>query len=88
MEIQQITRYKLEGKEFDSLPKVKTEIENRIGAIIDKMDATLNSKQRLNILKALVKDKSALAKLLTVTFEIEPKEYGQMKSEVINILDL
>ena len=84
MEIKEITRYKFDGMEFDSLPKVKTEVENRIGKIIDKVPL-LSFKQRLDLLHVLSNNKSELSKLLSVTFQTDTSE---LHNTIINILDL
>lgn len=84
MNIQEITRYKFQGKEFDSLDKVKTEIENRIGSIIENADVTLNPKQKLNLLKAIIDNKKDLANLLTVTYDVHSSLTGYQEK---NILD-
>lgn len=82
MEVITITRYKFDGKEYDSIPKVKTEIENRIGAIIDKMNLPL--KARLKMLEVIVSHKAELCKLLEVTHEFHTSEGYKEK----NVLDL
>lgn len=83
MEIQEITRWRFDGKEYNTVDAIKTEIENRIGKIIDYSDVTLNPKQRLNIHKAICENKTELRKLLSVTFDQNPNEGGKE----INILD-
>lgn len=85
MEIIEVTRYKFEGVEYPSLAKVKTEIENQLGAIIDKMDVNLTPKQRLNILAAMTKDKKQIVKLLTVEFN---NASNDLQGDYKNILDL
>lgn len=84
MEIETITRYKFDGVEYDSIDKVKTEIENRIGKIIDYSDVTLTPKQKLNIHKAICEHKKELKKMLNVTFNREP---NTLQGDWINILD-
>lgn len=86
MEIQTITRYKFDGKEYPDLMAVKTEVENRIGAIIDKIDVRLTPSQALNLLKIVTEDKDQLRKLLDVTFTIEGERFNQDQDK--NILDL
>lgn len=84
MEIQPITSYKLNGTEYKSLKAIKTEIENKIGAIIDYSDVTLTAKQKLNLLAAIIKNKQELMFLLNITFDPDPHN---MQSKHINILD-
>lgn len=83
MEIKTITRYKFDSKEYNSLSEIKTDIENRIGKIIDYSDVTLSPKQRLNIFNAIIENKAEINRLLTITFTTEGEEYQDK-----NILDL
>jgi hypothetical protein len=69
MIFKQITTYKFDGKIFNSIKEVQVEIENRLGAIIDKMDPTLNSKQRLNILNSIINNRETIKILLNVCDE-------------------
>ena len=83
MDVIEITRFKFDGKEYDSPAKVKTEVENRIGKFIDESDPTLTPKQRLNILAMMEKNKIAIANLLTVSYEFHSSTGYQTR----NILD-
>jgi hypothetical protein len=85
MEITEITRYEFDGKEYKTLQAIKTEIENRLGVIIDKCDIPLSSKQRLSILKVFITNKESLEYLLGITFTVETSEYSEVTK---NILDL
>lgn len=86
--VKQITRYSLDGQEFTTLDKVKTHIENKLGALIDKLSQSLveplKPSQRLELFNAIVKDKAVLVELLTVEYE---KEIDWQYTETINILD-
>lgn len=84
MDITEIKRYKFDDKEYKDLPAVKTEIQNRIGEIIDYSDVTLTPKQKLNLFKAIVKYKGVLRNLLNVTIPIVEDSTWNDK----NILDL
>lgn len=86
MEITPITIYKFNGKKYRNLAAIKTEVENRIGAIIDYADMTLTPKQKLNLLKAIANKKAELHKLLDITFTIE--SVSAMSDYDKNILDL
>lgn len=85
MDIEQVTSYKFNGKEYRNLAAIKTDIENRIGEIID-CDVTLTPKQKLNMLKAIVTNKAKLHSLLDVSFTIEDGKFGIYQTK--NILDL
>lgn len=69
MIFKQITTYKFDGKIFNSIKEVQVEIENRLGHLIDRMDPTLNSKQRLNILNHIINNREAIKILLNVCDE-------------------
>jgi len=87
--IKTMVRYQYEGKEFNDLSKVKKEVENSIGAIIDQFDLPsirLTPKQRLHILEVISNNKKGLRALLNVTFEVEGDHFGQDYNK--NILDL
>lgn len=87
MEIKTITRYKFDGVEYENLNAVKTKVENRIGAIIDKLcNPPLTSKQRLQIFEVIAKKHVELSKLLNVTFTIEGPTFNSAEDK--NILDL
>ena len=81
MEIQEVIRYKYEGKEYNSLKEVRTEVENRLGAIIDKISPPLTFKQRLAILETLVNNKDEIKALLDVEYFSEAAECNR------NVLD-
>lgn len=85
MEIKTITRYKFDGKEYDLLPAIKTELENRIGKIIDSVEPPLTAKQRLALLKVIIKNRNELVKCLTVTYDAEP---DTLHGDNRNILDI
>lgn len=86
--LKQITRYSLDGQEFTTLDKVKTHVEDRLGSLIDKLSQSLveplKTSQKLELFKAIVKDKALLVELLTVEYE---KEVNWQHTETINILD-
>jgi len=85
MEIQRIEVYRLYGKEYRSIKDIQTDIENKIGRIIDSFDVTLTPKQRLNILAGMVKNKMEIVKLLSV--EIDQSD-DPMYRNMENILDI
>jgi hypothetical protein len=93
--IQTIEKYKFEGKEFDSLQKVKTHIENEIGTkIIDEITKVCppqKFKDVPNILEVLTKkeNRDLLLKYLNVEFEKKiPYANSFQDTESINIFDL
>lgn len=86
MEIKTITRFKFDGKEYDNLPKVKTEVENRIGTILDQLNPRLTPKQAIQMLEIIVREKAKLHDLLNVTFEVEGET--ALSGYDKNILDL
>jgi hypothetical protein len=69
-QIEQVTRYKFNGKEYKTLNKIKQEIEDDLGKIIDSMDVTMTPRQKLNIFNTLVSSKSQVIKLLVVLQEL------------------
>jgi hypothetical protein len=69
-QIEQVTRYKFNGKEYKTLSKIKQEIEDDLGKIIDSMDVTMTPRQKLNIFNSLVSSKSQVIKLLAVLQEL------------------
>lgn len=85
MEVKRIEKYQYKGKEYKSLQDIYTELQNGLGVIIDRFDVTLTPKQKLNILKGIVKDKKTLIGLLSVEIDNSDNSlYGDFK----NILDL
>lgn len=85
-EIVTITRYKFDGKEYNSLNAVKTAVEDRLGAIIDKFSYNLSAKEKLNIMKIIIDNKAELRNLISITFTIEGERFNQDQEK--NILDL
>ena len=90
--IQQITKYKFDGKEFDSLQKVKDHVQNEIGTkVIDKITKVCppqKYKDVQNILDVLTSTevRETLLKYLNVDFEKQIDVFPY--SEQINIHDL
>ena len=94
MKIKAITKYKFDGKEFESLKEVKEELHNIIGLeVLDTINrkVNLNHKDLFVLLDILCTPevRKALLKTLNVTYEItEEDEHGNEDTETINILDV
>jgi len=82
--IELITRYRFDGKEFNSLPDVAKYIENEIGKIVDT-PLGLSIKERLAVFEALVKHRKRLTMLLSAEFDREPDE---LQGDTKSIFDL
>lgn len=82
-----VTKYKWNGVEYDSLSAIHQEIENRIGKIIDRIDHTLNHKQKLNIYDAIVNNRDALVELLTVQVEMDEDSLQGDTQNILSITD-
>lgn len=85
MEIYTITRYRFDGKEYDSLKSVRRQVEYEIGAIIDSASRPIAPKDRLDIFDSLIKNHKRLRTLLSVEYT---REGGDIQPEVVNILDM
>lgn len=88
--IKTVERYKFDGKEYTSLAKVKTEVENRIGGVVDEVinrHPEAPNKLRLALHEYLQKPqvRELLTGLLNVEFVVE--EHA-IHTETKNILDL
>jgi len=83
--INKIERYAYNGKEYRTLPQVKTAIENELGALIYDIDVTLTPKHRLHILMSLIENHDVYSKLLTNTVDISD---DNMYSDDKNIFDI
>lgn len=51
--IQKVEKWKYRGTLYDSIGKVREEIENELGSLIDNIDVVLGPRERLAILKNL-----------------------------------
>jgi len=83
--INKIERYAYNGKEYRTLPQVKTAIENELGSLIYDIDVTLTPKHRLHILMSLIENHDVYSKLLTNTVDISD---DIMYSDDQNIFDI
>lgn len=87
-EIEIVTKYKLDGVEYASTDKLKSHVENELGALIDKMSQSmatpLTTKQRLELFAGLVANKDQLKWLLSIDL---PKSDNWDNNEFTNILD-
>ena len=83
--INKIERYAYNGKEYSTLPQVKTAIENELGTLIYDIDVTLTPKHRLHILMSLIENHDVYSKLLTNTVDISD---DNMYSDDKNIFDI
>lgn len=89
LQIKKITKYVLNGVEYNSLLAVQTKVENDLGSLIDKMSQSLvnpiNSSDKMKVFEYLVLHKDALKALLSI--ELDQSDDWQTE-EIINILDL
>lgn len=85
MDIQRIEIYKLNGKEYRKLKDIKTEIENNIGNIIDKVCPLLTPKQKLSLLQVIIDNKKELVKNLSITINMNEDNF---QGDSQNILDI
>ena len=83
--INKIERYVYNGKEYRTLPDIKTAIEGALGALIDDIDITLTPKHKIHILMSLVNNHDVYSKLLTTTVDISD---DNMYRDDKNILDI
>lgn len=94
MKIEAITKYKFDGKEFESLKDVKEDLHNTIGLeVLDVINrkVNLNHKDLFTLLDIICSPKvrKALLKTLNVTYErVTDCENGHEETEIINVLDL
>ena len=70
-EIQTVVTFELDGATFASLEKVKTHVENQIGAMIDKVNPRLTPSQALHMLHLITGNHAVLSDLLSITLEPE-----------------
>lgn len=87
MNIREVTTYHVDGKEFPTLQKARTHIENEIGRIVDSI-GPFHPKERLDIFNTILAQRERLVSLLTTTYENEDPEAFLGAIEHRNILDL
>ena len=85
MGIYAITRYRFEGKEYNSLKSVRIQVENEIGAIVDSASVPIAPRDRLAIFEAIAKNRKRLQALLSVEYT---RGEDDIQPEAVNILDL
>lgn len=89
--IKTVERYVFDGKEYTSLAKVRQEVENRIGGVVDdffNQHPEAPVKLRLALHEYLQKPqvRELLTGLLNIEFTVE--DYATRTDETKNILDL
>jgi len=89
--IKTVERYIFDGKEYTSLAKVRLEVENRLGGVVDdffNQHPEAPAKLRLALHGYLQKPqvRELLTELLNVEFTVE--DYATRPDEAKNILDL
>lgn len=95
MEIETVTRYKYDGKEYKSLKEIKEVIHNIIGEeVLDPINRVCPPEQHKNFIKLLdllckPEIREVLMKCYNVTFEEEDDEFHHNgRTTTINILDI
>jgi hypothetical protein len=86
-EIKRKEYFVLHGEEFSSLRKVHTDVENRLGAVIDTFDVTLTPAQKLKIMAGMVHNKNAIKDLLSVDVDMNTNP-NDIQVDLHNILDI
>lgn len=79
------TIYMFEAKPYKSLTDVAGEVENRLGAIVDKLPGNFGAGERLKVYDWLVANKNDIKPLLDVTIDFSD---DSLYSDDRNILDL
>lgn len=79
MRLQTVTRYAIDGKEFDRIKDAEKHIENRIFAHIQKGTAYAGagsepSKMRLELMAYILAHRADIAALLTADLSIEEED--------------
>lgn len=85
MIIEQITRYRFDGKEFDSLRDVGSYIENEIGKVIDSTPNRIARTDALAVYDVLVKNRTRLIKLLSAEFYTDPDDLQPEKRSIFDL---
>lgn len=85
MQVTQKEIYVFDGKEYQNIPKVQEEVENRLGAIVDKLPGDFGAGERLKVYDWLVANKDVIRPLLDVTIDLSDDPFY---SNIKNILDL
>lgn len=67
--VKRVEKFEYRGGLFNTIDAIEELIENKLGAIIDKMDVTLTPKQKLNILNTIIDERDPLVELLSVALE-------------------
>ena len=81
--IEEITRYRFDGKEFNDLKAVGKYVENEIGKVIDSTPLRLHPRDALAVYDALVNNRHRLVKMLTAEYVVDDEIQAGSK----NILD-
>jgi len=76
--------YSVLGKEFDSIGSIATEIENRLGKIIDQTNVRLPPKQALELLDLIINNRDEIKCLLSIEVDVSSE---LLYSNLINVLD-
>ena len=79
------TIYPYKGKDYKNLKDLRTQIENEIGKIIDKLNRRLAPKEALDLLNIIIANKSELVELLSVEVDLES---DNLHGHFENILDI
>jgi len=78
MKIELITKYKVNGFEFEKLKDAQGYIENIIGAEVINKLPVIHHALKLDILNMLVKNKNILVSLLQGLIDLESVDKGEL----------
>lgn len=85
MKIKTKTTYLFNGKEFNSVSKVRQEIESFIGSkILDNLP-DVKIKDRLKLLELIIDHRLSLVSMLSSSIEIDNDEYNVFNEKLDNL---
>ena len=85
MDIYTSLTYKVDGKEFSTLPDVKTHIENEIGLLFDGIQPRLPPEQALQVLAVVINNRERLVELLSAKYKPESEEIPCLDISIFNL---
>jgi len=67
-EVHEVTTYRCSGVIYKSIDDLSSDLESKMGSIIDTIDVTLTPKQKLKIFNTLIENRSTIVQVLSIKF--------------------
>jgi len=85
MDIHTKLTYKVDGREFSTLPDVKTHIENELGLLFDGIQPRLPPAQALQVLTTVINNRERLISLLRTSYEFDGQNFNEADRSIFNL---